>query len=345
MSSVKPADILLLPISGPNGASSRYRVFQYLPALAEAGFSYALHFPPPSPRSGIRRLLASLREHKEIRSRASESRAIFVQKRLLPQSLIDKLAERHLAFDFDDAIFTTPRGDRSRLAQRRVERRLAAALASAHVVTAGNRYLCDYARQFAKDVVLVPTVVDVARYPAKIHAPVRETTIGWIGHSVNHPYLSDLAGILRALAADMPIRLLVVSDRDLEIPGVPVENRRWSEDTEVADILHMDIGIMPMPDDPWSRGKCGLKAIQYMAAGIPVVCAAVGANLDIVREGVDGYLCGTPAEWREKLATLCRDVDLRQRLGKNARQRVRASYSLEAAWPLWQAALRKLLPE
>lgn len=339
-------DILFLPVSGPRGASSRYRVFQFLPALEAAGWTCEIALPPAAVRSGPARWFAGLAERRRLAALAETIRAVVIQKRLFPASWAERLARQHpVMFDFDDAIYTTPRGDRSALVQRRVKRRLAAALASAHVVTAGNRYLCDYARQFAKNVVLVPTVVDVARYPAKIHAPVRETTIGWIGHSVNHPYLSDLAGILRALAADMPIRLLVISDRDLEIPGVSVENRRWSEDTEVADILHMDIGIMPMPDDPWSRGKCGLKAIQYMAAGIPVVCAAVGANLDIVREGVDGYLCGTPAQWREKLITLCRDVDLRQRLGKNARQRVRASYSLEAAWPLWQAALRRLLPE
>jgi glycosyltransferase involved in cell wall biosynthesis len=339
-------DVLFLPVSGPRGASSRYRVFQLLPALEAAGWSYDMALPPAIAGTGLRRLFASVAERHRLSASANAARAVVIQKRLFPAAWVERIAIRHpLLFDFDDAIFTSPRGDRSGIAQRRVERRLAAVLSSVRIVTAGNRYLCDYARQYARNIVCLPTVVDTGRYPAKIHAPMRETTIGWIGHSVNHPYLADLAEVLRSLAADLNIRLLVVSDRDLDIPGVPVENRRWSENTEIADILRMDIGIMPMPDDPWSRGKCGLKAIQYMAAGIPVVCAAVGANLDIVREGVDGYLSSTPQQWREKLAALCRAVDLRQRLGDSARQRVHASYSLQAALPLWQSTLRELLSD
>lgn len=338
-------DVLFLPVSGPRGASSRYRVFQYLPALEAAGWSYDIALPPAIAGAGLRRLFAALAERRRLAAHADATRAVVIQKRLFPADWVERIAQRHpLLFDFDDAIFTTPRGDRSGIAQRRVERRLAGMLAAARIVTAGNRYLCDYARQHAKNVVCLPTVVDTRRYPAKIHAPARETVIGWIGHSVNHPYLLDLAGVLRSLAADLRIRLLVVSDRDLDVPGVPVENRRWSEDTEVADILSMDIGIMPMPDDQWSRGKCGLKAIQYMAAGIPVACAAAGANLDIVREGVDGYCCGAPEQWRERLAVLCRGADLRQRLGEHARQRVHEAYSLESALPLWQSALCGLLP-
>lgn len=335
-------DVLFLPISGPNGASSRYRVYQFLPSLAEAGIAYALHLPPDSPRSGIRRLLASFRERQEIQRRAIESRAIFVQKRLLPQPLIDKLAERPLAFDFDDAIFTSPRGDRSFWTQRRTEARLRHTLSAAELVLVGNRYLFDYAAQYARHIVHLPTVVDLARYPPKSHAAREEIVIGWIGHSVNHPYLAGLAGVLRKVAKSRQVRLLVVSDRDLLIPGVEVENRRWSEVSEVADILAMDVGIMPMPDDPWSRGKCGLKAIQYMAAGVPVVCAAVGANLEIVRSGIDGYCAATEAEWLEGLDVLCGSAALRQEMGVAARRRVGETYSLESAIPIMLDAVTSL---
>lgn len=337
-----PTDILFLPISGPNGASSRYRVYQFLPSLADAGIEHALHLPPDAPRSGIGRLLASLRERQEIQCRAIEARAIFLQKRLLPQSLIDKLAKHPLAFDFDDAIFTSPRGDRSFWTQRRTEARLRHTLSAAELVLVGNRYLFDYAAQYARKIVHLPTVVDLSRYPAKGHAAREKIVIGWIGHSVNHPYLAGLDQMLRKLSARRQIRLLVVSDRDFSMPGVAVENRRWSEAGEVADILDMDIGIMPMPDDPWSRGKCGLKAIQYMAAGIPVVCAAVGANVEIVRNGLDGYCASSEDEWMGGLEALCGNLAFRQEMGLAARRRVGETYSLKAAIPVMLDAVTSL---
>lgn len=336
-------DILFLPISGPRGASSRYRVFQFLPEMEKADLTYAMHLPPESPGSGLQRLLTALRERREIASLATESRSLFIQKRLLPAAQIDALAaQRPLAFDFDDAIFTSPTGKRSRLARQRVEKRLRHVLSAAQVVIAGNRYLRDYAAQYARRVIQLPTVVDHTRYPAKTHRQTDEVVAGWIGHSVNHPYLMGMSGVLQNLARRLRLKLLVVSDRDLAIPGVAVENRRWSEATEIGDILDMDIGIMPMPDDAWSRGKCGFKAIQYMAAGIPVVCAAVGANVEIVRNGIDGYCADDDADWLDCLATLSASQEQRERLGTAARARIQTDFSLAYAAPILARTLSVL---
>ncbi len=330
-----PADILFLPVSGPRGASSRYRVFQFLPAIEAAGLTHRLHLPPAGPGKGLGRIVTAWREQRAIRMLAAEARLTFVQKRLLPEGLVNSLARTgRLVFDFDDAIFTSPSGNRSTHASRRVERRLHAVLAAADVVLAGNRYLADYAAPRARRVVVLPTVVDTDRYPARQHGGNRQPVVGWIGHSVNHPYLAAMRPILQRLATAQGFRLLIVSDKDLLLPGIEVENRRWSEATEVTDILDMDIGIMPMPDDPWSRGKCGLKALQYMAAGVPVVCAAVGANAEIVRNAVDGFAVTTDGQWQQALGELCASVDLRTRLGASARQRVHDAYSLASATPL-----------
>lgn len=338
-------DILFLPISGPRGASSRYRLFQFLPAITDAGWTYSVHLPPESPGSGFRRLLTALRERRKLAEMVSASRGVFLQKRLLPESQITALARaRPLLFDFDDAIFTSPSGKRSGLAQRRVENRLKAVLSEATLVVAGNRYLCDYAGQYSDQVIHLPTVIDTSRYPARQHADTEEIVIGWIGHSVNHPYLAGLGDVLRNTAKHFRVRLLVVSDRDLAIPGVTVENRRWSEETEVADILRMDIGIMPMPDDAWSRGKCGFKAIQYMAAGIPVVCAAVGANREIVRHNVDGYVVTTLTDWVAAIADLCSSVERRVSMGESGRHHVVINYSLGSTIPKFISQLRTLVP-
>lgn len=338
------SDFLFLPISGPRGASSRYRVYQFLPTVSAAGWRYTVHVPPPAPRAGVRRMIQGLKERWQIAEMAKSARAICIQKRLLPESLIASLSHgRPLLFDFDDAIFTTPNGDRSGMAQRRVEGRLKETLSTASIVVAGNNYLRDYAEQYSKHVTVLPTVVDTSRYPAKDHLSTEEIVIGWIGHSVNHPYLAALSEVLSDLARHFRIRLLVVSDRDLTIPGVAVDNRRWSETSEVKDILEMDIGIMPMPDDPWSRGKCGLKAIQYMAAGIPAVCASVGANNEIIRDEVDGFTVATQEGWKNGLAHLCSSIESRIQMGANARARAINAYSLCNAAPLFLKQIEALL--
>jgi len=336
-------DLLFLPISGPRGASSRYRVFQFLSRVEEAGFDHILHAPPERIESGWQRMLAAHVERRQIVHLTRKCRALFIQKRLFPASLIDTLANTHpFLFDFDDAIFTSPTGGRSAWSRRRVESRLRHTLQNARIVVAGNAFLADYARQYAHHVVTLPTVLDHRLYPAKKHASSSEVVIGWIGHSVNHPYLHDLANALREVARHMTMRLLVVSDCDIEIPGIRIENRRWSAETEVADLLAMDIGIMPLPDDVWSRGKCGFKAIQYMATGIPVVCSDVGANPDIVRHGIDGYCVRSPRDWSEALVALCDDVEQRQRLGAAGRQRVADAFSLESATPAFLQIMEAL---
>ncbi|MBI5785285.1 MAG: glycosyltransferase family 4 protein [Rhodocyclales bacterium] len=329
------ADILFLPVSGPRGASSRYRIFQFLPAIEAAGYSHRIHLPPTGPGQGLGRIVTAWRDQRAIRKLAALAQLSFVQKRLLPERLVAALARSgRLMFDFDDAIFTSPTGDRSVHASRRVERRLQAVLAAADVVLTGNRYLAEYSAPYARHVTVLPTVVDTDRYPARQHGSRDRPVIGWIGHSVNHPYLAAMQPLLQRLAATQKFSLLIVSDKDLLLPGIEVENRRWSEATEVADILDMDIGIMPMPDDPWSRGKCGLKALQYMAAGVPVVCAAVGANVDIVRNGIDGFAASGEADWQEGLGELCASAELRAAMGTSARARVAAEYSIRSATPI-----------
>lgn len=337
-------DLLILPISGPQGASSRYRIFQFLPELTKAGISHFVHLPPPQRGKGLGRLSRAHAEWRSITAQMHEAQAVFLQKRLLSVGRVEAMAKAvPYLFDFDDAIFTSPRGNRSLWSRWRTSARLHAVLKHAQTVIAGNHYLADYARQYAPNVVYLPTVLDHRLYPAKEHRATAPLVVGWIGHSVNHPYLDMVGKILQRLARLFSIRLLVVSDRDFSLSGVAVENRRWSADREIADILSMDIGIMPMPDDPWTRGKCGFKAIQYMAAGLPVVCSRVGANPEIVRHAVDGFCVSSPKEWLEALHILCQNVELRQQMGAQGRQQVAARFSLETATPRFLAVLAAVL--
>jgi glycosyltransferase involved in cell wall biosynthesis len=176
-------------------------------------------------------------------------------------------------------------------------------------------------------------VLDTDRYPARQHGPREVLTLGWIGHSVNFPYLAALGPVLREFAAQCPARLLVVADRDFQLDGVDIVNRRWSERTEVADLLDMDVGLMPLADDEWTRGKCGFKAVQYMAAGVPPVASPVGMNRDLVHNEQDGFLAGSDDEWLAALRRLQADAGLRERMGRAAREKVQQRYSLAATGP------------
>lgn len=311
-------DVGVLTFGSARAASVRYRVLQFLPFLEASGIRTAL-LSSPDALSGP----------------AADFPVCWIQKKLLSLGKARALARRHkLVFDFDDAIWTSEKGDRSLFTRLRTKARLAAVLEGSAVVLAGNDYLAAYALRYNPNVVVVPTVVDTALYPARQHAEARVVTVGWLGHSVNFKYLAAVGDVLRRLAAVRPLRLLVVADQDFHAEGIEVENRRWSEETEVGHLLEMDIGLMPLADDEWTRGKCGFKAIQYMAAGIPPVASRVGTNAQLIAHGADGFLAGSQQEWFEALTLLCADAGLRQRIGRAARQTVQARYSLQGTAPV-----------
>lgn len=304
-------DLGVLPFGSARAASVRYRVLQFLPYLHAAGVRTTL-------------LAAG--------AGAADYAVCWIQKKLLPMRKVRALAKRHaLVFDFDDAIWTSEKGKRSLVPRLRTEWRLKYTLRKSALVFAGNEFLAAYARQYNPRVMVVPTVLDTVRYPQKEHGTAGVPTLGWIGHSVNFKYLCALAPVLRRLASERPFRLLVVADEDFHLDGVEVVNRRWSEETEVSDILSMDVGLMPLADDEWTRGKCGFKAIQYMSAGVPAVASSVGMNRQLIEHGVDGFLASNDDDWLEALRRLQADVALRASMGRNARDKIRASYSL-ASW-------------
>jgi glycosyltransferase involved in cell wall biosynthesis len=165
--------------------------------------------------------------------------------------------------------------------------------------------------------------------------------VGWTGSHSSVPYLSLVRGPLQELRRRRPFRFLIIGVEQFEIPGVDVECRPWSAESEVRDLWDMDVGIMPLPDEPWARGKCGMKAIQYMGIGIPAVVSPVGANREIVRDGVTGFHAATDAEWIGTLDRLLADASLRERLGAAARESVRTLYSAEAHAPRVAEILRQ----
>jgi glycosyltransferase involved in cell wall biosynthesis len=192
---------------------------------------------------------------------------------------------------------------------------------------AGNPYLAGYARQVNSNVTVVPTTIDTEKYQPREAAPTTIPVIGWTGSHSTVQHLDTLRGVLRRLAQQDNFRLRVIGTPTYQLPGVDVEAMKWQSKTEADDLKPIDIGVMPLPDDAWSKGKCGAKALQFMGLGIPTVCSPVGVNTDIIRDNQNGFLAATEDEWVEKLSNLIRSVPLRARLGRAGRETVEQKYS------------------
>ncbi len=246
--------------------------------------------------------------------------------------------------DYDDAVFH--RYDQHQLGWIRalLGRKIDAVMRRADLVIVGNDYLGNRAMQsLARRVELLPTVVDVNRYAVVTAGIPNIVTIGWIGNPSTSHYLHLVASVLRELVATHDVRVIAVGADAARLNGLPVEVRSWHERDEVAEIQQFDIGIMPLPDEPFERGKCGYKLIQYMACGKPVVASPVGANRVIVREGVEGFLPDKLSKWADVLRKLCDDPYLRNRLGVAGRRRVATEYSLEVMAPRLERLLRSVV--
>jgi glycosyltransferase involved in cell wall biosynthesis len=294
--------------------STRYRVTPFADRLRAAGHDAAVREYSSSPVRLMRLLKA-----------AKAADAVVLQKRLPPPWITRAIRKRSRKFiyDFDDAVYIRREGAGGSATR---DRRFDAVLAAADAVVAGNSHLADVARRRgAKDVRVIPTVLDPAKYEAAARGPRGGVVAGWIGAGGNLPYLEAILPGLR----ELPVRVRVVCNRFPE----GVEKVAWSEEGEAAAVAGMDIGLAPMPDDEWTRGKCGTRILQYHAAGVPVVADDVGAHRDLVGKG--GYLVRSPEEWARRVRELAADPALRSRLGEEGRRRLREAFTPDAVFPHW----------
>jgi glycosyltransferase involved in cell wall biosynthesis len=343
---------------GRLGASSRLRTMQYRRHLEAAGcdVTYASFFTDTdlerhyagSPR-GWAGLAAYLRRLGQLRGQGRAD-LLWVEKEALPWMpwAVERVVLPRavpFAVDFDDAVFHRYDLHGTWPVRAVLGRKLDRLMAASALVTAGNDYLAERARRAgARRVEIVPTVVDVSDYHLRDWSQVATSPrIGWIGSpSTWLEYMQPMMPLLAEVAAAQDARLLVVGAGRGAGAHPLMDAVPWAEATEVARIMEMDVGLMPLTDTPWARGKCGYKLIQYMACGVPVIASPVGVNADIVEHGVNGFLVRTEAEWREALVVLLRDADLRRRMGQAGRRKVEAHYSLQVWGPRVAAMLRQV---
>jgi hypothetical protein len=245
--------------------------------------------------------------------------------------------------DYDDAVFHRYDLHGSSGIRRVLGTKIDKVMRHSSTVFAGNTYLADRARAAgAPRVEIVPTVVDVDSYNFKSSAiECGRRHIGWIGTPGTwKEYMTPMMPLLGSIAETHGARVLTIGAGQAAEPHPVLDSLPWSEESEVALIHKMDIGIMPLTDTPWALGKCGYKLIQYMACGLPVVASPVGVNADIVEHGVNGFLASTDAEWRDAIGTLLSVPDLRRRMGAAGRKKVERDYSLQVWGPRVAAMLR-----
>ena len=275
---------------------------------------------------------SSLSERLRVIRQAAEHDVVVLFKTIGFAGFELKLLQRanpRIIFDFDDAVmfreqkYQRPLRDEDFQKFLRTLRHCAAAVA-------GNEFLASFAEASGRRTIVLPTSIDTTKYRLKQQIAGPGLTIGWLGLSDGLRYIQHIQPALRQLGHQFPgLKLKIVSDKSLQLDGVTVENEPWRPETEQTNLTSFDIGIMPLWDSVWTRGKCGYKILQYMGVGVPVVASNVGANNQIIQSGENGFLARTEADWVKNVGALIKNAELRKDFGLRGRELVETTYSLD----------------
>jgi glycosyltransferase involved in cell wall biosynthesis len=357
-SGTKRIKMLAFAKYGSRAASTRQRLLQYLPHLEAAGIDveyqpllgddYVEALATGGGYSKMRVARNYLRRMKSLLTRR-EADLVWVYAELFPYlpGWFERLAftsGRPVIYDCDDAFFFPYESSPRPIVRRLLGGKLEPLLSGAEACCCGNSYLRDYAGQFCEHTIILPTVVDTDIYRPVERDRSGPLVIGWIGSPSTWPMIRTLLPLLQQLVASHGVRIHVVgagsSAEADHFEGL--ELIEWSEDTEVQEVQKMHIGIMPLPNEPWTRGKSGYKLIQYMACGLPVVASPVGVNAEIVLQGKNGFLAESQEEWLAALTRLVEDAELRRSMGHVGRERSEECYSLKSHGPRLTNLIRSI---
>ena len=328
--------IKLLSVMGQrNAPSTRLRLGDCIPRYRDLGVDVTV----------IRTRRSSLRHRAAVIREARAHDVIVLFKTLGFSQLELRLLKRinpRIIFDFDDAVMFRGQKHREPLRGRNFKKFLRTVKTCAAVV-AGNDFLACFAAACDRPAVVLPTAIDLTKYALKNQSGGGGLTVGWLGLSDGLPYLRHIQPALKELTKRFPgLKLKVVSDKPLQLEGVEVENVPWRLDTEQENLASFDVGIMPLWDSVWTRGKCGYKILQYMGVGTAVVASAVGANIDIITHGENGFLARTQEDWVKNIGTLLENAEERKAFGLRGRELVERRYSLQTFTQGYSELIRKV---
>ena len=301
--------------------SARYRVFQYIPFLKMEGYIPEV-FTIPKNHLDCINLFRKMRNFD----------IVFLQKKLLNafEGHLLRRNSQNLIYDFDDAVMFRDSTKKNQSSARRMNGFLRT-IKNADMVIAGNDYLKNFALKENPKTFVIPTSIDMNRYTEKQSSIESNPVIlGWIGSSATLFYLEKMKNVLDTIFDRFPsVRLKIVADKFFDCARMPIIKKNWLYEEEISDLHTFDTGLMPLTDDPWSRGKCGFKLLQYMAVGIPAVCSPVGVNKEIVIDGINGFWADSEYEWIDRVGNLIQNHQLRTEFGIQARKTVIERYSIE----------------
>lgn len=331
-------------------ASSKYRVYQYLDYLTHEKIRWSVIIPP-------RRKIVHAHLWAIFFARlffyGLLSRIIFIQKDIFSLTVwrLFKFAGKKIIYDFDDPIFIPDAtGQQSffsflGLIQPRSDLPLLIKMLKiSDCVIVANKYLEKFASQHSKKTMIIPMTLNTEDYPLKEKKEEYPVIIGWIGSPHTSPYLSLIREALEKLQLNYgpQVKIKIISNGLVDLPNVDFEQVPWLPEEEIKNILSFDIGLAPLPDNKWTRGKSSYKLLQYMASGLPTVCSAVGFNQEIVVDGENGMLASHTDEWTEKLSKLVSDATLRSTLGFSARKTIESQFSLRSNSELFARTIQNL---
>lgn len=343
--------LALMPGLYDTSPGQRYRLEQWEPLLRERGVEitwapfeddelHSIVYKPGRMGKKLQLVTRNLARRLSTINRARKYDLVYILREaaLLGPPVFERLLAQQrvpFVFDFDDAIFVSYRSpSNGYLSYLKFASKTKTICRLASHVMVGNPYLAEYAGAVNDNVTVVPTTIDTVKYrvspPTTNDGPI---VIGWTGSFSTVQHLDTLRGALKKLAETEQFRLRVIGTPTYELSSVDVEAMQWRAATELEDLRAIDIGVMPLPDDNWSKGKCGLKALQFMALGIPTICSPVGVNTDIIQDNENGFLAMSESEWVDKLTRLLRDAELRRRLGDAGRVTVEQRYSAATQAP------------
>lgn len=326
------------------GASSRLRSYQYFPKLEEQGIHVEVsplfndNYLSKIYKGETPKLLVVIAYLKRLVAifKISNHNLIIIEYELLPY--LPSIFERILALlkikyivDYDDAIFHNYDKHPNKLIRKCLGNKIDSVMKYSSCVIAGNAYLAERAyKARAKHIEIIPTVIDQARYREKKNFSNIKLKIGWIGSPSTFSYLKSVSTILEQFGQDKNIEIHVVGSKEiLRLKYAKEIYYEWQENTEVDVIVNFDVGIMPLENTLWAKGKCAYKLIQYMACGIPVIASPVGMNNQVVDHGENGFLAETDEEWKYALNALYKNPELQKKMGENGIKKINEIYNLE----------------
>ncbi len=354
-------NILFVPSGTSRIAATRYRIYQYLPYLEKHNIRYKVFsiISDATTREmiyspvfkGLRKAVYYLRvvldriiRFLPVLFLARKYKIIFLQRTTLPFGLERVLAKLNpnIVFDIDDAIFMPDKEEAgliARIKEYTKSKEVANILKVSRLVIVENEYIRNYAQKYCLNTMLIPGPIDAERFFFKEKSGKEEVVIGWIGSPSTTVYLDMLKGVFAELVKSFGIKIKLIGAGEYKLDGVEIINVPWVYDTEVAQLQSFDIGVMPMPDNEWTRGKLGCKMLQYMAVGVPAVVSYTPTNAEVVTDGVSGLLIKSEKEWVEKISRLIKDPVLRRKIGLEGRKTIEERFSVTVNAPKLKAAL------